>query len=136
MEKIVPINEEYIYEGSAIVIQTDLDGIITYTNNMFSIVSGYKASELIGINQDVIRHPDMPDTIFSKITEATNSGKVWKGLIKNLRKDGLYYWVDIEILPIMEDGKVVGLISAARNASEKEIKENSEKYQKMLEAQG
>jgi len=137
MDKIIPIDEEYTYEGSAIVCQTNLDGKIVYTNKMFSLVSGYEADELLNQQYSIIKHPDMPQSVLDKISETIKGGQVWKGLIKYLRKDALYYWVDIEILPIKDDdGKITGFISTGKKAIEKEIKENNELYQKMLSAQG
>ncbi len=137
MDKILPIDKEYIYEGSAIISQTNLDGVITYSNKMFNMVSGYEASELLGQQHSIIQHPTMPKTVRDRISETIKGGQVWKGLVKNLRKDGFFYWVDIEILPIRDDaGKVVGFISAGKKASEKEIKENTQTYQKMLASEG
>ncbi|MEA3228679.1 MAG: PAS domain-containing protein [Campylobacterota bacterium] len=137
MDKVVPIDEEYIYEGSAIVSQTNLDGVIVYTNKMFQQVSGYEADELIDQKYSIIKHPDMPKAVLDKITETINGGQVWKGLIKNLRKDGLFYWIDIEILAIKDDnGTITGFISTGKKPSDKEKKENIELYQKMLSTQG
>jgi len=57
-------------------------------------------------------------------------------LVKNLRADGYYYWVDLEILPIKDDNdKITGFISVGKPASKKDIKENTELYLKMLEAE-
>lgn len=137
MDKIVPKDEEYIYEGTTIVSQTDLNGVITYSNKMFSMVSGYESSELLGQQYSIIKHPMMPKTVLDKISATLKGGQIWKGLIKNLRKDGLFYWVDIEILPIRdESGTITGFISAGKKASDKEIKENTETYAKMLASQG
>lgn len=136
MEKITPINEEYLCEGNVIISQTDLNGIITYANRMFCETSGYKVDELIGQTHSVVRHPDMPEAVFSKLWETIQSGQVWNGLIKNLRKDGLFYWVDTEILPIIdEEDNVTGYIAARKQASRKDIQENEVLYKKMLAVQ-
>jgi len=136
MEKITPKDEEYIYEGNVIISQTDSNGIITYANRMFCEASGYKVNELIGQPHAIIRHPDMPKAAFAKMWETIQSGQVWNGLIKNLRKDGLYYWVDTEILPILDDNhNITGYIAARKQASRKDITENDELFKKMLEAQ-
>lgn len=134
MEKVTPIDEEYLYEGNVIISQTDTKGVITYVNRMFIEVSGYKADELMGETHSVIRHPEMPKTVFKKLWETIQSGQVWNGLIKNLRKDGLYYWVDTEILPIInEDQTVTGYIAVRKQASRKDITENEKIYSKMLD---
>lgn len=68
--------------------------------------------------------------------EYHSGGQAWNGLVKNLRKDGLYYWVDSEIMPIRnEDEKITGYIAARKTASRKDIAENKELYRKMLETQ-
>ncbi|MBU0720953.1 PAS domain-containing protein [bacterium] len=136
MGKIKPINEEFLYEGRVIISQTDLDGIITYANRKFCEVSGYKVDELVGQPHNIIRHPDMPKAAFKKMWETIQGGQAWNGLVKNLRKDGLFYWVDTEILPIVdEDFKVIGYIAARKPASRKDIKENEELYKKMLSSE-
>ena len=136
MEKVTPIDEEYIYEGKVMISQTDLDGTITYTNRMFSEVSAYKIDELQGKSHNIIRHPDMPSALFEKMWATIKDGQAWNGLIKNLRKDGLFYWVDTEILPIIDDDdSVTGYIAVRKPASKKDIAENSEIYSKMLKIQ-
>jgi aerotaxis receptor len=136
MNKVVPIDEEYIFQGSMIISQTDLNGNITFANRKFCEVSGYKFDELVGSSHNIIRHPDMPKAIFAKIWKTIQDGQAWNGLIKNLRKDGLYYWVDTEIVPIRDDNfEVTGYMAARKVASRKNIEENKELYEKMLETQ-
>ncbi|MCD6259283.1 MAG: PAS domain-containing protein [Helicobacteraceae bacterium] len=136
MSKVTPVDEEYIYEGRVIISQTDLQGIITYANRKFCEVSGYTAEELVGKPHSIIRHPDMPKAVFAKMWDTIKGGQAWNGIVKNLRKDGLYYWVDSEILPILDDDfQVTGYIAARKAASRKDIKENEELYAKMLQAE-
>jgi len=136
MSKIIPIDEEYIFDGNVIISQTDLKGVITYANRLFCNVSGYKAEELVGKPHNILRHPDMPRAAFAKMWETIQSGQAWNGLVKNLRKDGLYYWVDTEILPIRDtDNTITGYIAARRAASRKDIQETEELYKKMLETE-
>ena len=134
MSKVSAIDEEYIYEGSVIISQTDLKGIITYANQKFCEISGYSVNELIGQPHNIIRHPDMPKAAFARMWETLKSGRVWNGLVKNLRKDGLYYWVETEILPIRDDdNEITGYIAARKVASRKNIIEAEELYNRMLE---
>lgn len=136
MSKVTPVDEEYIYEGRVIISQTDLQGIITYANRKFCEISGYTAEELVGKPHSIIRHPDMPKAVFAKMWDTIKGGQAWNGIVKNLRKDGLYYWVDSEILPILDDDfQVTGYIAARKSASRKDIKENEELYAKMLQAE-
>jgi len=137
MTNVIPKDEEYIFDDDTVIIsQTDIEGIITYGNRAFFSVSGYAREELIGQLHNVVRHPDMPKEIFKKMWETIQSGQVWNGLIKNLRKDGRYYWISTEILPIRDaNNKITGYISAKKAASKKDIQENEKIYQKMLEMQ-
>ncbi len=131
--RVTPIDEEYMYVGDVIISQTDLKGHITYANRMFCDVSGYRASELSGQPHNIIRHPDMPKAAFEKMWDTIKSGQSWNGIVKNLRKDGLYYWVDTEILPLVDaDDNVTGYIAARKPASRKNIEETKEIYSKML----
>ena len=132
--RVTPIDEEYMYVGDVIISQTDLKGVITFANRMFCDTSGYRVSELIGQPHSIIRHPDMPKAAFEKMWETIKSGQSWNGLVKNLRKDGLYYWVDTEILPLTDaDDNVTGYIAARKPASRKNIEETKEIYARMLE---
>jgi len=136
MSKVIPKNEEFTYEGSVIISQTDLDGVITFVNRKFCKVSGYKTDELIGTNHSIVVHPDMPKAVFSKMWETINGGQAWNGLVKNLRPDGLFYWVALEILPNKDqDDNIISFISVGKPASEKDVQENKELYNKMLETQ-
>ena len=132
--RVTPVNEEYMYVGDVIVSQTDLQGKIVYANRMFCDTSGYRVNELTGQSHNIIRHPDMPKAAFEKMWKMIKSGQAWHGLIKNLRKDGLYYWVDTEILPLKDkDDNVTGYIAARKPASRKNIEEARELYRKMFE---
>jgi len=136
MSKIIPVNEEYFFDGNVIISQTDLKGVITYANKLFCSVSGYKAEELVGQPHNILRHPDMPRAVFAKMWETIQGGQAWNGLVKNLRKDGLYYWVDTEILPVKDnDEHITGYIAARKAASRKDIQETEETYKKMLESE-
>lgn len=134
METPVPIDEEYLFEGRAIVSETDLNGIITYANRKFCEISGYTPQELIGEPHNIIRHPDMPKAAFAQMWKTIQSGAMWHGIVKNLRKDGRYYWVDTEVTPTYdENGKVKGYMAARKPASRKNIDEAAVLYAKMLQ---
>jgi len=133
MSKIVPIDEEYSFGDKVIITQTDGSGVITFANRLFCEVSGYSYDELIGQPHNILRHPDMPKIVFEKVWKTISSGQTWNGIIKNLRSDGQYYWVNAEILPIIDDEhNITGYISVRKQASHKDIKESQELYEKML----
>ena len=130
------IDEEYIFDSNVIISQTDVNGVITYANRAFCEVSGYKLDELMGQPHSIIRHPDMPQGVFAKLWESITGGQAWNGLVKNRRKNGMFYWVETEVLPVLnEDEEITGFIAVRKEASRKDINETQETYNKMLETQ-
>ena len=133
---VIPKDQEYFFDDNVIISQTDMQGVITYGNRAFFKTTGYDKEELIGQSNNIILHPDTPKEILKKMWENIQSGQAWNGLIKNLRKDGFYYWVDTEILPVKDDNNnIIGYISTGKVASQKDIQENEELYQKILKIQ-
>ena len=95
-----------VLDESCIISRTDKRGYITYINDKFCEVSGFSREELIGQNHNIVRHPDMPKSVFKEVWATIGKGKMFKGNIKNRCKDGSHYWVDAYITPIMgENGK-------------------------------
>ncbi|MDO9266774.1 MAG: PAS domain S-box protein [Sulfurimonas sp.] len=125
MNKVVPKNEEYIFEGKVAISQTDLKGNITFVNRKFCEISGYTIDELINSSHSIIKHPDVEESIYEKMWKTLSSGQVYNGMLKNLRKDGRYYWTDIEIAPILDKkGQTTGYISVSKPSPRKNIQES------------
>ena len=68
--------------------KTDSKGIITYINEQFIAISGYERDELLGKPHNIVRHPDNSPEFFHEMWKELRSGKTWKGIVKNRRKDG------------------------------------------------
>ncbi|HFU74177.1 MAG TPA: PAS domain S-box protein [Helicobacteraceae bacterium] len=100
--------ETEIPQNQLILSRTDQNGIITYANETFAQISGYQVKELLGKPHNIVRHPDMPRSTFKQMWETLQSGKPWKGYVKNRRKDGGYYWVNAKIEPLYEHGQLIG----------------------------
>ena len=134
MKRPDPLDEEFKFSKGLIISSTDLKGIITYANRKFCEIAGYTKSELTGKNHNIIRHPDMPKAAFKELWNMIQKGKEWTGVVKNLRKDGRYYWVFTHISPIFDNaGEITGYTAARRPASENEVSECTLLYREMLE---
>jgi len=133
MNRPDPIDEEYTFKDGIIVSSTDVKGIITYANRKFCEIAGYDKKALVGKNHNIIRHPDMPKAAFKEVWDTLESGQSWSGLVKNLRKDGRYYWVYSHITPIQNDGVLTGYTAARRPASDSELAEIIPVYQELLD---
>lgn len=81
---------------------TDSRGIIQGWNDVFVRISGYEPAELRGTAHNIIRHPDMPRGVFSLLWEAIQAGRPFSGYVKNLAKDGCFYWVYAVLVPITD----------------------------------
>ncbi len=86
-------------DKNVITSETDNHGIITYVSEAFCQISGYTKEELLGKPHNMVRHADMPKEAFKEMWATLKSGHVWKGEVKNRRKDGSFYWVDATITP-------------------------------------
>jgi two-component system, cell cycle response regulator len=90
-------------ENYVITSLTDIDGTIIDVSKAFCEISGYSKEDLIGQNHRILRHPDMQDSLYDAMWKTITSGKMWRGEVKNLKKDGEYYWVDAIIEPIFDN---------------------------------
>ena len=94
LNKSIDIVDKYV-----IMSRTDINGIIMSVSSAFCKISGYEAFELIGKSHNVIKHPQMPQELFQNLWETIKSGNMWQGEIKNLKKNGDFYWVKTTIHP-------------------------------------
>ncbi len=108
-------------ETKTIVSTTDLHGNIEYANTYFIDVSGFTEEELIGQPQNILRHPDMPESAFADLWKTIKSGLPWRGLVKNRRKNGGYYWVLANVTPVIENGKPIGYMSVRTKPSRAQV---------------
>ena len=100
------------FDENVIASKTDLQGNITYVSEAFCNISGYKKEFLLGKNHRINKHKDNPKYIFEQMWSEITQGKLWRGRIKNRRKDGSYYWVDSLIEQEKDfNGKVIGYVS-------------------------
>lgn len=118
MEEIREFNK--IVDDNVITSSTDTSGKIILVSNAFCEISGYTREELIGKNHNILRHPDMPDLLYADLWKTITSGKVWRGELKNRKKDGSYYWVDAIIEPkFSKDNHIIGFNALRHNITDK-----------------
>ena len=84
-------------------------------------MSGYSKAELIGQPHHILRHPDMPAMAFKDLWTTIERGIKWHGYVKNLCKDGRYYWVFATVIPNVRNGTIVGYTSVRRKPSRTQV---------------
>jgi len=129
-------NAEFLFETEVpfdelIVSRTDLNGVITYANDTFATISGYEKNELIGQNHNIVRHPDMPKSVFDNLWKIIKEEKQWSGNVKNIRKDGGYYWVHATISGVYKNGELVEYKSIRVPISEEEKLSSQKEYDQL-----
>jgi PAS domain S-box-containing protein len=111
-----------IVDKHIIMSSTDTNGIILYASEAFCNISGYTKKELLGSNHNIVRHPDMPNSVFENMWKTITNGKVWHGEIKNKKKDGDYYWVDATIEPRFDSHhNIVGYDAIRQDITSKKL---------------
>jgi len=135
MKRPTPINEEIFFDGRSLISETDTKGNITYGNRKFFEMTGYSKEEIIGQPHNILRHPDMPEAAFEQMWKTVRSGTIWEGYVKNLRKDGKFYWVIVNIVPKLdENGEIIGYIASRKVPDRQKLKSVEQSYKDILVA--
>ena len=92
-------------DESSIVSRTDENGVITYVNDKFIDICGYSRDELIGQKHNIIRHEDTPQEFFEELWQTIKKQHIYKGTMKNRKKNGDSYFMDLTIVPIYDPVK-------------------------------
>ena len=101
---------------------TDLKGNIIDVSQAFCDISGYTKEELLGKKHNIVRHPDMPKEVFTKLWNRITQGKSWSGKVKNRRKDKSSYWVYANVEPLYNaNNEIEAYISVRMDITENEV---------------
>lgn len=113
-----------IVDKYVITSTTDIHGKIIRVSEAFCDISKYTQEELIGKHHSIVRHPDMPSSIYKDLWKNIKQGKSWHGELRNLAKDGSTYYVDVHIEPdVDENGMITGYTAIRQNITNKKLVE-------------
>ena len=135
MDRPTPTDVEHeVTSVDMIVSKSDAEGNITYTNPIFMKISGYTQGELLDQPHSILRHPDMPKVIFKYLWDNLKAGKSVNAFVKNLCKDGGFYWVCAQVrVANNPDGSFRNYVSTRKEMSEGARKVIEPLYAKLLE---
>jgi len=102
-------------EKVMVISTTDLQGTITYVNDLFCQLTGFTREELVGQPHNIVRHPSVPKAIYKEMWDTIKAGNIWTGIIPNVGKGGVLYVVDTTVQPLYDaQGKIEAYISIRR----------------------
>ncbi len=117
ISRVEELNQEFDavinnFDQYVIASRTDLEGYITYASRAYQILTGYTEKELLKNPHSIMRHPNMPTSLYKNIWNTIKNKKLWKGEIQNLNKNGTSFWIKSKIAPYYNsNGKHVGYSS-------------------------
>ena len=135
MRKNLPLTgrEQSFDQSQRLISATDAAGKILYCNDEFEAISGFTRAELIGSPHNIVRHPDMPPSVYEHMWQCLKAGKCWMGIVKNRCKNGDHYWVEAYVTPIVESGKLVGFESVRTRPSRERVERAASLYSSINE---
>ncbi|WP_458701597.1 PAS domain-containing protein [Sulfurospirillum sp. 1307] len=134
--KNITNDEKVMGADDFIVSKTDTKGFITYANEIFIEMSGYTPQEIMGANHNLIRHPHMPRIAFKLAWDLIQNGKEFFGFVKNLKKDGGFYWVFAYITADYDSrGNIIGYSSFRRTPPRSAIEQIEPVYKLLVDAE-
>lgn len=126
----------HLHENDFIVSKTDIKGLITYGNETFIKMSGYKEKELLNAPHNILRHEDMPSIVFKLLWDRLKEQQSINAFVKNRCKNGDFYWVFANVTPSFDNkGNVIGYYSVRRKPRENAVKTIEAIYADLLKAE-
>ncbi|MBU6391081.1 MAG: EAL domain-containing protein [Planctomycetota bacterium] len=109
-----------IEQSINIIFITDINGNIEYVNPMFEKITGYSREEAIGQNPRMLASGETPREGYEELWNTLLAGKTWRGLVKNKKKNGQYYWCNCLNYPIINsEGQITHLLAVQEDVTEK-----------------
>jgi PAS domain S-box-containing protein len=126
--------ERTFAEDEFIVSKTDTKGRITYVNEVFCRVASYSETEALGKPHSLVRHPDMPRSVFKLLWDTIESGNEIFAYVLNMAKNGDHYWVFAHVTPTYDDaGRIIGYHSNRRKPRQEAVSKAAGLYAQLLD---
>lgn len=128
MHRPIALDVEYSFTQN-LIYEIDLKGIITYANQNFCEVTGFRREELMGKNHSIFKHPDVPEYLYNNLWSTKKKLKQWFSVLKNMRRDGMYFWSDIHCTVKYDKNlEMSGFIIVHKPTSQLDREEETERY--------
>lgn len=126
--------ERKLGEEEIIVSKTDPSGRMLYVNQTLLKISDFTEADLLGQQHSIVRHPEMPRSVFKLLWETIQSGQEIFAYVVNLTKYGDHYWVFAHVTPSFDEGgNIIGFHSNRRAPDRKGVQSAQALYKVLLE---
>ena len=123
--------KEYFHaveSSPAAIIITNPEGIIEYVNPKFSDITEYSSEEVIGRNMNLVNSGMQDNSFYKDLWDTINSGREWKGVFCNKKKNGGIFWEKTSISSIKDqNNKIIHFIGLKEDITLQKEKEELEK---------
>lgn len=126
-----------VEQSANTIVITNPEGCIEYTNPKFTDLTGYTAEEALGQNPRILNAGTQAKEYYSEMWQMITAGKIWKGEFHNKTKNGVLFWEQVTITPILgEDGHIVNFLAVkeditAKREAEQALKDSEERYRQL-----
>lgn len=90
-------------EVASPIIVTDHHGTVTYANESFCQISKYNLEELLLQKYCVFNPAFQPEELVQELWRKIGHGKIWRGRLRNMAKDGSFFWLESMVIPNLND---------------------------------
>ncbi|ANU23165.1 sensor domain-containing diguanylate cyclase [Planococcus donghaensis] len=105
---------------AALVAIWNVSGTVEFVNDNLNELTGYKPSDMIGLNISEIGEAVVSPKLYNEIREVTLRGEIWRGQIKSMKRNGEFFWVDVTIIPLLDvEGEIYQFLSILFDITER-----------------
>ncbi len=128
-----------VEQSPATIMVTDTDGNIVYVNPRFIELTGYAAEEVLGQNPRILKTGYTSQEEYRHLWQTITSGRVWRGVFLNRKKNGDLYWESAAIGPVTDDaGRIVNFVGVKEDITEaralmQRLEESERRYREMFD---
>ena len=116
-----------IVDKQVILSRTDITGKIIKVSSAFCLINGYESFELVGKSHNILKHSDTSKETIEDLWKTIKAGKIWVGEIKNIKKNGDFYWVETTIYPNFDNiGNIISFDAISQDITSKKVIESQQ----------
>jgi diguanylate cyclase (GGDEF)-like protein/PAS domain S-box-containing protein len=129
-EEHVRTLSQAIEQSPVSVMITSTDGKIEYVNRGFEHITGYSASEVMGLSPNILQSGKTPPGRYRELWQTLSGGGAWQGEFENRRKSGEVFWEYAHIAPVLDaNGDTKHYLAVKADITKQKVQEKQIQYQ-------